>query len=124
MPNILTPAQIAAYETEGYLAPVKVMDEADAVKLRGKLETLEAGMGGPLRGDIRHKAHLLFPFLADLVRHPAILDAIEDVLGPDLLCWNTNFFIKEADTPPLSPGTRIRPIGVCPRPMSAPPGWR
>jgi hypothetical protein len=99
MPNILTPAQIAAYETEGYLAPVKVMDEADAVQLRGKLEILEAGMGGPLRGDIRHKAHLLFPFLADLVRHKAILDAIEDVLGPDLLCWNTNFFIKEADTP-------------------------
>ena len=99
MPKILTQAQIAAYETEGYLAPVKVMDETDAVKLRKKLETIEAGMGGPLRGDIRHKAHLLFPFLADLVRHPAILDAVEDVLGPDLLCWNTNFFIKEADTP-------------------------
>ena len=99
MPKILTPAQIAAYQTEGYLAPVKVMDEADAVKLRKNLETIEAGMGGPLRGDIRHKAHLLFPFLADLVRHKAILDAIEDVLGPDLLCWNTNFFIKEADTP-------------------------
>ena len=56
-------------------------------------------MGGPLRGDLRHKAHLLFPFLADLVRHPAILDAIEDVLGPDILCWNTNFFIKEAANP-------------------------
>ena len=50
-------------------------------------------------GDVRHKAHLLFPFLADLVRHPRILDAIEDVLGPDILCWNTNFFIKEAETP-------------------------
>jgi non-heme Fe2+,alpha-ketoglutarate-dependent halogenase len=99
MPKSLTSAQIAAYETDGYLAPVKVMDEAEAVKLRGKLETIEAGMGGPLRGDLRHKAHLLFPFLADMVRHPAILDAIEDVLGPDILCWNTNFFIKEADTP-------------------------
>jgi hypothetical protein len=99
MPKILTPAQIAAYQTEGYLAPVKVMDEADAVKLRKNLETIEAGMGGPLRGDIRHKAHLLFPFLADLVRHKAILDAIEDVLGPDLLCWTSNFFIKEAENP-------------------------
>ncbi|HXO03918.1 MAG TPA: phytanoyl-CoA dioxygenase family protein, partial [Stellaceae bacterium] len=62
-------------------------------------EAIEAGMGGPLRGDIRHKAHLLFPFLADLIRHSAILDAIEDILGPDILCWNTNFFIKEAETP-------------------------
>jgi len=99
MPKSLTQARIAAYEREGYLAPVPVMSAADAGALRGALETIEAGTGGPLRGDLRHKAHLLFPFLAELIRHPAILDAVEDVLGPDLLCWNTNFFIKEAETP-------------------------
>src|SRR6185312_9249598 len=69
-----------------------------AGSLRAALEAVEAGMGGALRGDIRHKAHLLFPFLAELVRHPAILDAVEDLLGPDILCWNSNFFIKEAET--------------------------
>jgi non-haem Fe2+, alpha-ketoglutarate-dependent halogenase len=99
MPKSLTHAQIAGYEREGYLAPLPVMSEAEARGLRAHLETIEAGMGGPLRGDLRHKAHLLFPFLADLIRHPAILDAVEDILGPDLLCWNTNFFIKEAETP-------------------------
>jgi non-haem Fe2+, alpha-ketoglutarate-dependent halogenase len=99
MPKSLSQAQIAAYEREGYLAPISMMSESDARALRGKLESIEAGMGGPLRGDIRHKAHLLFPFLADLIRHPAILDAVEDLLGPDILCWNTNFFIKEAETP-------------------------
>ena len=52
-----------------------------------------------MRGDLRHKTHLLFPFLADLVRHPKILDAIEDLLGPDILCWSSNFFIKEATDP-------------------------
>jgi len=99
MAQSLTPQQIAAFAAEGYLAPVPVMSEAEALRLRATLETIEAGMGGPLRGDIRHKAHLLFPFLAELIRHPRILDAIEDLLGPDLLCWNSNFFIKEADTP-------------------------
>jgi non-heme Fe2+,alpha-ketoglutarate-dependent halogenase len=99
MPKSLSQAQIAAYEREGYLAPIAVMSEAEARAFRGKLESIEAGTGGPLRGDIRHKAHLLFPFLADLIRHPAILDAVEDLLGPDILCWNTNFFIKEAETP-------------------------
>ena len=99
MPKSLSETQIAAYEREGYLAPVAVMSEADARALRAHLETIEAGMGGPLRGDIRHKAHLLFPFLAGLIRHPAILDAVEDLLGPVILCWNTNFFIKEAETP-------------------------
>jgi len=52
-----------------------------------------------LRGDLRHKTHLLFPFLAELVRHAKILDAIEDLLGPDILCWSSNFFIKEAADP-------------------------
>jgi non-heme Fe2+,alpha-ketoglutarate-dependent halogenase len=99
MTKSLSLTQVAAYEREGYLAPVEVMSEAEARGLRAKLESLEAGMGGPLRGDIRHKAHLLFPFLADLIRHEAILDAVEDLLGPDILCWNTNFFIKEAETP-------------------------
>jgi non-haem Fe2+, alpha-ketoglutarate-dependent halogenase len=99
MPKALSENQIADYEREGYLAPVPVMSEAAARAVRTELETIEAGTGGPLRGNLRHKAHLLFPFLADLIRHTAILDAIEDVLGPDILCWNTNFFIKEADTP-------------------------
>ncbi len=99
MPKSLTEDQVAAYEREGYLAPVPVMSEAEARSLRGTLEAIESRMGGPLRGDLRHKAHLLFPFLAELIRHPAILDAVEDLLGPDILCWNTNFFIKEAETP-------------------------
>ena len=34
-----------------------------------------------------------------MVRNAAILDAVEDVLGSNLLCWNTNFFIKEAGDP-------------------------
>jgi non-haem Fe2+, alpha-ketoglutarate-dependent halogenase len=99
MPKSLTETEIAAYEREGYLAPITVMGEAEARAIRAELEAIEAGTGGPLRGDLRHKAHLLFPFLADLIRHPAILDAVEDLLGPDILCWNTNFFIKEAETP-------------------------
>jgi non-heme Fe2+,alpha-ketoglutarate-dependent halogenase len=99
MPKLLTEAQIAQYEAEGYLAPIRVMEEGDALALRHKLEAVEAEMGGPLRGDLRHKTHLLFPFLAELVRHPSILDAIEDVLGPDILCWSSNFFIKEAADP-------------------------
>jgi hypothetical protein len=99
MPKSLSQTQVAAYARDGYLAPVRVMSEGDARAARATLEAIEAGMGGPLRGDLRHKAHLLFPFLAEMIRHPAILDAVEDLLGPDILCWNTNFFIKEAETP-------------------------
>ena len=99
MPKLLSQSQIAQYRDEGYLAPIRVIGEAEAAGLRAALESVEARMGGPLRGDLRHKSHLLFPFLADLVRHPLLLDAVEDLLGPDLLCWSSSFFIKEAANP-------------------------
>ncbi len=45
---------------------------------------------------MRHKSQLLFVWLAELVRCRSILDAVEDLHGPDLLCWTSNFFINEA----------------------------
>jgi ectoine hydroxylase-related dioxygenase (phytanoyl-CoA dioxygenase family) len=96
MPKILSPEQIAEFEREGCVFPIRVMSEADAAELRTRLEEFERRTGGPLKGDLRHKAHLLFTWLADLVRHDVILDAIEDLYGGDLLCWSSNFFIKEA----------------------------
>ena len=33
------------------------------------------------------------------IRHPAILDAVEDLIGPDILCWTTHWFVKEAHSP-------------------------
>jgi len=99
MPKLLTEAQIAQYRDLGYISPIPVMAEREALALRAELERIEAGMGGPLRGDLRHKSHLLFPFLAGLVRHPRILDAVEDLYGPDLFCWTSNFFIKEPAAP-------------------------
>src|SRR5260370_28309996 len=99
MPKLLSCNDIQRFQNEGYLSPVRVMSETEAADVRTRLEEFEARTGGPLRADLRHKAHLLFPFLADLVRHPLLLDAVEDLIGADLLCWTTNFFIKEAANP-------------------------
>ena len=51
------------------------------------------------KAEIRHRSHVLFPWINEMIRHPKILDAIEDLLGPDILCWNTSFFIKEPHDP-------------------------
>jgi non-heme Fe2+,alpha-ketoglutarate-dependent halogenase len=99
MPKCLTLAQIKQYREEGCVFPIRVMSEMEAVELRGRLEAFERRTGGPLKGDMRHKSHLLFAWLAELVRRSAILDTVEDLHGPDLLCWTTNFFIKEAADP-------------------------
>jgi ectoine hydroxylase-related dioxygenase (phytanoyl-CoA dioxygenase family) len=99
MPKILTQAQIDQFWRDGYVPRVRVMSAEDAIAVRTRLEQHEQEAGGPLRGDLRHKAHLLFTWLADLVRKDTILDAIEDLYGPNLLCWTSNFFIKEARNP-------------------------
>ena len=99
MPRILTPAQVEQYRRDGYVHPIRIMSPEQAGELRHRLESFEASTGGPLKGDLRHKTHLLFSWLADLVHHERILDAIEDLHGPDLLCWSSSFFIKEARSP-------------------------
>jgi len=99
MPKCLTPAQIEQYRVEGCVFPIRIMSETAATELRGRLEAFERRTGGPLQGDMRHKSHLLFTWLAELVRRSSILDTVEDLHGPDLLCWTTNFFIKEAADP-------------------------
>lgn len=98
MQKSLAATQIRQYEELGYVAPIRVMSEAAAAELRGRLETYEKATGGALHGSLRHKTHLLFTWLADLVRNENILDVIEDLYGRNLLCWTTNFFIKEAHT--------------------------
>jgi non-haem Fe2+, alpha-ketoglutarate-dependent halogenase len=117
MPKILSPEQIAQFERDGCVFPIRVMSEEDAARLRARLEEFERRTGGPLRGDLRHKAHLLFTWLADLVRHEVILDAIEDLYGGDLLCWSSNFFIKEARDPAFVSWHQDRHIGGSTSPM-------
>ena len=94
--KLLAPAQRSQYLEQGFIAPIRIMTAQHASVLRHKLESFEQAQGGPLKGSMRHKSHLLFSWLADLVRHEKILDAVEALYGPNLLCWTTNFFIKEA----------------------------
>ena len=74
------------------------LSTAEAAALRARLEEYEASAGA-LSGPLRQKSHLLFTWLNDLIRHPRVLDAVEDVIGPDILCWSTGFFTKNARDP-------------------------
>ncbi len=99
MGKLLTAAQIADFERDGYLFPLRAFSAAEAREYRDALEAYEAETGDAIHSNMRHKVHLLFRWADAIVRHPRILDAVADILGPDLLCWTTNFFIKEAEDP-------------------------
>jgi hypothetical protein len=99
MPKLLSSEQVQGYESDGYVSPIRVLPTDVASDLRDKLEAVEADGGGPLSGILRFKPHLLYTFLDDVVRDARVLDAVEDVIGANILCWGSSFFTKEARDP-------------------------
>ena len=86
------------FTQSGFIFPVSVLNESEVANYHDKLETFEVSQGGKLEPSQRSKSHLLFKWLDDLIRDPRILDTIELLIGPNILCWNTIFWIKEANS--------------------------
>ncbi len=99
MPKILSEAQSETYERDGYACPVRVMSGEDAAGFRARFEAYEREHGGWYEYSKGQKLYLLQTWAADLVRHPKVLDAVEDVLGPDIFCWGQSLFVKDAHDP-------------------------
>ena len=99
MPKALPQDAVERYRRDGYYFPLPVLPGAEAAGLRAEIEAFEATQGGALEPAQRNKSHLLFKWLDDLIRDPRVLDPVEDLIGPDILCWNTLFWIKEPQSP-------------------------
>ena len=95
MSKLLNENAIAQYNREGYYFPVRILDNEQVAANRALLEKFETDQGSPIAGAQRSKSHLLFTWVDNLMRQEKILDAVEDLIGPDILCWNTFFWIKE-----------------------------
>ena len=99
MGKILAKSRIEAYRRDGFVHPVRIMPGDAARRLRRRFEALEAELGGEAQSRFKIKAHLPFPWLNELIRNPVMLDAVEDLIGPDILCWGSSFFTKKARDP-------------------------
>ena len=98
----LTDDQIAQYRRDGYLCPIDIFSAEEAATSRAALEGLENDFDGKLDRPVSHYMRSS-PFLVtdlplSIARNPGILDAVEGILGPDILMWSCEFFIKEANT--------------------------
>lgn len=99
MTRSLTPDQVAGYERDGYCFPIDVLGADEVRRYRGELEAWERERGAPIDFPEKSKSYLLFDWADQLVHHPRILDAVEDVIGPDILVYHSTLFLKEAHTP-------------------------
>jgi hypothetical protein len=92
MLRVLTETELARYERDGFTSPIDVLDEDEARDYRRRLEEAEARFG-PLHYVV--KPHLLLSMADELIRHPRLVGAVADILGPDVLLWDSTFIVKE-----------------------------
>lgn len=107
MPKKLSSAQVESYARDGFLSPNPAFSPEEAGDYLRKLEAFEQAVGGPLTSPgidepYRSRTHVLLAWVHGLTRHPAILDAVEDLIGPDIFVYTSTWFIKEPRTPAIA----------------------
>jgi non-heme Fe2+,alpha-ketoglutarate-dependent halogenase len=98
MPKVLTQQQINDFHESGYVSPIDVMSEHEAGLYLQRLEQAEHDYPQEINPENRNNAHLSFSFLDELVHHPIIVDAVEDLIGSNISLWGSVLFIKEPQT--------------------------
>ena len=76
--------------------PIRAVDPDQAQTNFDRYTALEKKIGEEPQNRFKIKAHLPFPWMWDIIRNKKYLDAIEDIIGPDILCWGSSFFTKNA----------------------------
>ena len=95
---MLTIVELDRYSTEGYLPGRTLLTEAETAYYRAGCERCCGPVvkdGARKQSTNRVKPYLLFPWAAELVRHPAILDCVQDLIGPDIMVFHTTVWLKE-----------------------------
>jgi len=103
MTYALTPDQVDQYQQDGFLFPLEVFDKNRVSAILGELEQAgvvahEKGLESELARLLRANTHYLLPFVSEVARSPQLLDRVESILGPNILLWSAEFFIKGAHT--------------------------
>ncbi|WP_424946175.1 phytanoyl-CoA dioxygenase family protein [Candidatus Spongiihabitans sp.] len=84
------------YDKLGFLSPVDVLSQKQALRHRRCVQDAERRIG---RLHYLAKVHTILRSPYQLATHPAVLDVVEQILGADILLYNTTYIIKEANTP-------------------------
>lgn len=94
-PKVLRREQIAQYNELGYLMPLAGLDAAEVRELRAFFDGVLAAFIELGRSSYSiNTAHLRFSRIYQLVQHPRLVDAVADLLGPNVVCWGSHFFCK------------------------------
>jgi ectoine hydroxylase-related dioxygenase (phytanoyl-CoA dioxygenase family) len=99
MPKRLTSEQIEQAKRDGYVVPVPVMRRDEACHYLDCFEAYERDTGQSAPNHLKVKPHVLFTWMMELGTTPALLDAIEDLIGPDIMLVTSAVWAKNARDP-------------------------
>jgi non-heme Fe2+,alpha-ketoglutarate-dependent halogenase len=98
MSKKLTPDQIAQYERDGYICPVDAFSPERAAAWHEQLQAFERAEGQKMTRGHNFKPHLLFPWVDEIVHAPEVLDAVEDLIGPNIRLFHLSVWPKDPGT--------------------------
>ena len=90
----LSPNQLKQYEDEGFVSPINVFSKDKAKEIRNQIELIENDMPEELDNSGRYNAHLISPLLDEVTHDSKILDAVQSLIGENILVCGTTLFIK------------------------------
>ena len=90
----LSSNQLKQYKDEGFVSPINVFSKEKAKEIRGEIELIEKEIPEELEKSGRYNAHLISPLLDEVTHDPKILDAVQSLIGEDILVCGTTLFIK------------------------------
>ena len=90
----LSPNQLKQYKDEGFVSPINIFSKEKAKKIRNEIELIEKDLPKELEKSGRYNAHLISPLLDEVTHYPKILDAVQSLIGEDILVCGTTLFIK------------------------------
>jgi hypothetical protein len=90
----LSDAQVRHFREEGWLAPLRAMDAPQAADCAARIADYEVKVGESANRSLKIKGHLAMPWLVEVGRNGSILDALEDLIGPDIMLFGASIFAK------------------------------
>jgi non-heme Fe2+,alpha-ketoglutarate-dependent halogenase len=90
----LSSNQLKQYKDEGFVAPINIFSKEKAKEIRNQIELIEKELPGELDKSGRYNAHLISPLLDEVTHNSKILDAVESLIGKNILVCGTTLFIK------------------------------
>ncbi len=97
MATTLTAGQVRAFNEDGFISPIDALTAEEAEQSREYFDFLLAELA---RGNDRRNAYSIMGYqtrckgIWDLAMHPRILACVEDLIGPDFVCWTSHYFCK------------------------------